>query len=59
MRERLASLNPTASHQKMADRACLRHTNAVLEPDAMKMLAALQERGEEMEDRLEGVIARE
>lgn len=54
MRERLARLNPTAS-ARVADRlleACERN---YWQPDA-DTLAALRRAGEELEDRLEGVV---
>jgi magnesium chelatase subunit H len=54
MRERLASLNPTAS-AKVADRLLEARQRHYWEPDPA-MLAALQQAGEELEDRLEGVF---
>ena len=56
MRERLSQLNPTAS-ARVANRlleACERH---YWQPDA-KVLAALRQAGDELEDRLEGVFER-
>jgi magnesium chelatase subunit H len=54
MRERLAQLNPTAS-ARVASRLLEASTRQYWQPDA-KTLAALQEAGEELEDRLEGVF---
>jgi magnesium chelatase subunit H len=54
MRERLASLNPTAS-AKVADRLLEARQRHYWEPD-QAMLEALQQAGEELEDRLEGVF---
>jgi magnesium chelatase subunit H len=53
MRERLASLNPTAS-AKIANRLLEAHERGYWKPDPA-LLAALQNAGEELEDRLEGV----
>ena len=53
MRERLASLNPTAS-AKIADRLIEAHQRGYWTPDP-DLLMALQTAGEELEDRLEGV----
>jgi magnesium chelatase subunit H len=53
MRERLATLNPTAS-LKLANRLIEAHRRNYWTPDA-ETLAALQEAGDELEDRLEGV----
>jgi magnesium chelatase subunit H len=55
MRERLASLNPTAT-AKIATRLLEAHERGYWKPDPA-LLSALREAGEEMEDRLEGVIA--
>jgi magnesium chelatase subunit H len=55
MRERLATLNPTAS-AKVADRLLEARQRHYWEPD-QAMLEALQQAGEELEDRLEGVFA--
>jgi magnesium chelatase subunit H len=54
MRERLATLNPTAS-AKVANRLLEAHERKYWTPDAT-MLEALRRAGEELEDRLEGVI---
>jgi magnesium chelatase subunit H len=54
MRERLATLNPTAS-AKVADRLLEARQRHYWEPD-QAMLEALQQAGEELEDRLEGVF---
>jgi len=54
MRERLAALNPTAS-AKVANRLLEAHERNYWSPDE-KMLEALRRAGEELEDRLEGVI---
>ena len=54
MRERLAALNPTAS-AKVANRLLEAHERNYWSPDD-KMLDALRRAGEELEDRLEGVI---
>jgi magnesium chelatase subunit H len=53
MRERLATLNPTAS-AKIADRLIEAHKRGYWTPDP-DLLLALQTAGEELEDRLEGV----
>jgi magnesium chelatase subunit H len=53
MRERLATLNPTAS-AKMANRLIEAHQRHYWEPDE-QTLQALQRAGEELEDRLEGI----
>lgn len=53
MRERIAKLNPTAS-AKVASRLLEAHERKYWTPDK-DMLEALQEAGEELEDRLEGV----
>ena len=53
MRERLASLNPTAS-ARLAGRLIEAHERNFWQPDAA-MLDALREAGDELEDRLEGV----
>lgn len=55
MRERLASLNPTAS-VRVANRLIEAHERAYWTPDEAT-LAALRRAGEELEDRLEGVGA--
>ena len=55
MRERLASLNPTAT-AKIANRLLEAHARGYWKPDPA-LLSALQDAGEEMEDRLEGVVA--
>ena len=57
MRERLASLNPTAA-AKVADRLMEAHARNYWSPDA-ETLAALQQAGDDLEDRLEGVGAPE
>ena len=54
MRERLATLNPTAS-AKVANRLLEAHERSYWTPDAA-MLDALRRAGEELEDRLEGVV---
>ncbi len=54
MRERLAALNPTAS-AKVANRLLEAHERNYWTPDAA-MLEALRRAGEELEDRLEGVV---
>jgi magnesium chelatase subunit H len=54
MRERLAALNPTAS-AKVANRLLEAHERNYWSPDE-KMLEAMRRAGEELEDRLEGVI---
>jgi magnesium chelatase subunit H len=54
MRERLATLNPTAS-AKVASRLLEASDRNYWKPDA-KMLDALRRAGEELEDRLEGVF---
>jgi len=53
MRERLATLNPTAS-AKLASRLIEAHERHYWEPDD-EMREALQEAGQEFEDRLEGI----
>jgi magnesium chelatase subunit H len=53
MRRRLAELNPHAS-ARVANRLLEAHERKYWTPDD-KMLAALREAGEELEDRLEGV----
>jgi magnesium chelatase subunit H len=55
MRERLAALNPTAT-AKIANRLLEAHARGYWKPDPA-LLSALQNAGEEMEDRLEGVVA--
>ena len=55
MRDRLASLNPTAA-AKVADRLMEAHARNYWQPDA-ETLAALQRAGDDLEDRLEGVVA--
>ncbi len=55
MRERLASLNPTAA-AKVADRLMEAHARNYWSPDP-DTLAALQQAGDDLEDRLEGVMA--
>ena len=55
MRDRLAQLNPTAA-AKVADRLMEAHARNYWQPDE-ETLAALQRAGDEIEDRLEGVIA--
>jgi magnesium chelatase subunit H len=54
MRSRLAALNPTAS-AKVANRLLEAHDRNYWTPDAAT-LAALRDAGEELEDRLEGVV---
>lgn len=54
MRERLATLNPTAS-AKVANRLLEAHERQYWKPDD-EMLEALRRAGEELEDRLEGVF---
>ncbi|MEL6289941.1 MAG: cobaltochelatase subunit CobN, partial [Pseudomonadota bacterium] len=54
MRERLAELNPKAS-VRVANRLIEAHERDYWQPDE-ETLAALQSAGEELEDRLEGVI---
>ncbi len=54
MRERLASLNPTTS-AKLANRLIEAHERNYWSPDA-DTLEALRRAGEELEDRLEGII---
>jgi magnesium chelatase subunit H len=54
MRERLAALNPTAS-AKVANRLIEAHERQYWQPDD-DTLAALRRAGDELEDRLEGVI---
>jgi len=54
MRERLAQLNPTAS-ARVAHRLLEAHRRAYWQPDP-ETLAALQAAGDELEDRLEGVM---
>ncbi len=54
MRERLSTLNPTAS-VKLANRLLEAHERHYWTPDAT-MLDALRRAGEELEDRLEGVV---
>ncbi|OYX02744.1 MAG: magnesium chelatase subunit H, partial [Bosea sp. 32-68-6] len=53
MRERLAALNPTAS-AKLANRLIEAQARQYWQPDAAT-LAALQQAGDELEDRLEGI----
>ncbi|PPQ32269.1 magnesium chelatase subunit H [Rhodoblastus sphagnicola] len=55
MRERLAALNPAAT-AKIATRLLEAHERGYWKPDP-EMLSALQNAGEELEDRLEGVVA--
>ncbi len=55
MRERLAALNPAAS-AKIANRLLEAHQRGYWKPDP-ELLSALQDAGDEMEDRLEGVVA--
>ncbi|PPQ38228.1 magnesium chelatase subunit H [Rhodoblastus acidophilus] len=55
MRERLAALNPAAT-AKIATRLLEAHERGYWKPDP-EMLAALQNAGDELEDRLEGVVA--
>jgi magnesium chelatase subunit H len=57
MRERLATLNPTAS-AKMTNRLLEAHARHYWTPDD-DMLDALRRAGEELEDRLEGVVEEE
>ena len=54
MRERLAALNPTAS-AKVASRLLEAHERNYWSPDA-ETLESLRRAGEELEDRLEGVV---
>jgi magnesium chelatase subunit H len=54
MRDRLSTLNPTAS-VKLANRLLEAHERHYWTPDPA-MLAALRRAGEELEDRLEGVV---
>jgi magnesium chelatase subunit H len=54
MRERLARLNPTAS-TKVANRLLEASDRKFWQPNP-EMLAALRAAGEELEDRLEGVL---
>ena len=54
MRERLAALNPTAS-AKVANRLIEAHERQYWRPDETT-LEALRRAGEELEDRLEGVV---
>ena len=53
MRERLATLNPTAS-AKIANRLLEAHDRKYWSPD-QSVLDALRQAGEELEDRLEGI----
>jgi magnesium chelatase subunit H len=55
MRDRLAALNPTAS-ARLANRLLEAQQRNFWQPDAAT-LAALQQAGEELEDRLEGIAA--
>jgi magnesium chelatase subunit H len=55
MRDRLAALNPAAT-AKIATRLLEAHERGYWKPDP-EMLSALQNAGEELEDRLEGVVA--
>jgi magnesium chelatase subunit H len=55
MRARLAQLNPAAS-AKMTNRILEAHARGYWTPDA-DTLASLRDAGDEMEDRLEGVVA--
>jgi magnesium chelatase subunit H len=55
MRDRLAALNPAAT-AKIATRLLEAHERGYWKPDP-DMLAALQNAGDELEDRLEGVVA--
>ena len=55
MRARLSRLNPAAS-AKMTNRILEAHARGYWSPDA-ETLASLRDAGDEMEDRLEGVIA--
>jgi magnesium chelatase subunit H len=57
MRERLAALNPTAS-ARMVGRLLEAHRRNFWTP-APETLAALEEASEELEDRIEGIPARE
>ena len=57
MRERLATLNPTAS-AKVANRLLEAHERKYWTPDEAT-LAALRRAGEELEDRLEGITYKE
>jgi len=57
MRKRLASLNPAAS-AKLANRLLEAHDRNYWQPDA-ETLAALQAAADELEDRLEGIVAAE
>jgi magnesium chelatase subunit H len=54
MRERLSALNPTAS-AKVANRLLEAHERNYWTPDGAT-LEALREAGDELEDRLEGVV---
>ena len=54
MRERMAALNPAAS-AKLANRLIEAHDRNYWSPDD-DMLAALEDAGAALEDRLEGVI---
>ena len=54
MRNRLAQLNPTAS-AKVANRLIEAHERNYWSPDAAT-LEALRLAGEELEDRLEGIV---
>lgn len=54
MRERLATLNP-ASAARVANRLIEAHERNYWQPDA-ETLAALKQAGEELEDRLEGLV---
>ncbi|MEQ8663719.1 MAG: cobaltochelatase subunit CobN, partial [Gammaproteobacteria bacterium] len=54
MRERLAALNPGAS-ARLANRLLEAQERAYWEPDEAT-LAALRDAGDELEDRLEGII---
>jgi magnesium chelatase subunit H len=56
MRERMATLNPTAS-AKVANRLLEAHERKYWNPEA-KVLDALRRAGEELEDRIEGVFER-
>ena len=55
MRDRLADLNPSAS-ARMANRLLEASERNYWSPSE-EMLEALQEAGDELEDRLEGVVA--
>ena len=57
LRNRLAALNPTAS-AKMTNRLLEAHARHYWTPDD-DMLDALRRAGEELEDRLEGVVEEE